>query len=136
MFLCDLNEYCSDNATCIPTLSNPLFGAPCPYEVPLGSTLPSFCGALHCYQHVCFPCVNGMRDLVDNKVCYNRQWYYISSANPTIMILYSPTAFLLIHILCIIILTILIILGVNSVKYSIAKLKKKPKMIPIQDAKF
>jgi predicted small lipoprotein YifL len=30
--LCELNEYCNDDAICVSTKSSPLYNEPCPYE--------------------------------------------------------------------------------------------------------
>ena len=74
--MCRINEYCTDNATCAQIKTHPLFLAPCPYEP--SSEDPnsiSFCGPLHCYQHICLPCLNGMKDIKDSKICYQNEWY-------------------------------------------------------------
>lgn len=72
--LCYIDQYCTDNATCLAISSHPLLGQKCPYENPPGDNSIRFCGALHCYQHVCLPCLSGMKDIIDGKICYQNQW--------------------------------------------------------------
>jgi hypothetical protein len=74
--MCAVNQYCNDNATCVPITSQPFFGAPC--NIDIGSK-PSdgLCGpGLHCIVKTCYPCDNGWRDYADNKRCVNHMWTY------------------------------------------------------------
>lgn len=89
--LCALDEYCTDDATCEHIRTHPLFNADCPYE-PATSAGSSFCGTgLRCYHHKCLPCLDGMVDYADGKVCVMNVWTYdrwvnvINEPTPTIL---------------------------------------------------
>lgn len=89
--LCALDEYCTDDATCAYIRTHPLYNADCPYE-PATSSGSSFCGTgLRCYRHKCLPCLDGMVDYADGKVCVMNVWTYdrwvnvINEPTPTIL---------------------------------------------------
>lgn len=123
--LCSIAEYCADNATCVDISLHPMMDAKCPYEIPRGETTLSFCGALHCYQHVCLPCLSGMRDIVDNKVCFENTWIFLGPQNPRAMILYHPTALLLLIIISILCFAFLTYFSIQITKYCWKQSHKK-----------
>jgi hypothetical protein len=72
--MCDINEFCSDDAKCVHLRNHPLYGAPCPYELG-GKTSFGLCGpGLRCFMKKCLPCWDGMVDYSDGKKCYNNLW--------------------------------------------------------------
>ena len=71
MFSCALNEYCTDAAVCQNLIKSPLYGQPCPEELPTNG----WCGAgLHCISHVCLICEEGTMNSARTRVCLNGQW--------------------------------------------------------------
>lgn len=73
--LCYINEYCSDNATCVHVKQHPLWNADCPYEPSTKDSSDGFCGpGLRCFAHKCLPCMDGMIDYADGKVCVMNEW--------------------------------------------------------------
>ncbi|XP_049849920.1 uncharacterized protein LOC126320465 [Schistocerca gregaria] len=71
---CKLDEYCDDAGRCQPLKSSPFYKKSCPYET---NSSPSYCGpGLRCYRHICIPCINGMIDYSDGKICISNMWTY------------------------------------------------------------
>jgi hypothetical protein len=73
---CGINEYCSDESTCIPLINHVLYNQSCNFDIGLMyTTVSSSCGPLKCIQHVCLICDDGEVDYSDGKVCIFNQWY-------------------------------------------------------------
>eukprot|EP01080_Neovahlkampfia_damariscottae_P002233 gene2233-2407_t len=124
---CKINEYCTDNATCSEIKNHPLFFSACPYEPSSEDSNPiSFCGPLHCYQHRCLPCLNGMKDIKDSKICYQNEWIYLSpDENPFIMIIHDPSACLLLILFFILLLQSFFKFLLKLIILIIKKVKKR-----------
>jgi hypothetical protein len=74
--LCLINEYCNETGNCTNIKLHPLFNQDCPYEKTIiDPSSVDFCGGLHCYQHKCLLCIEGMKDFVDGKICYQSEWF-------------------------------------------------------------
>ncbi|KAG2381265.1 hypothetical protein C9374_006254 [Naegleria lovaniensis] len=89
---CAIHEYCTDDGQCQPITSHPLYHAACPRELGRPETKDGWCGAgLRCLQHQCRPCVTGMMDYADGKICVNDVWTYdtlqIGFYHPTVIFL-------------------------------------------------
>ncbi|KAL9651829.1 hypothetical protein ABK040_000177 [Willaertia magna] len=85
---CNMDEYCSDNGTCIHVSKQPLYRTSCPYEIKAKKTKNGLCGpGLRCLQHVCKQCIDGMVDYADGKICINGLWTY----NTFQLAIYHPT---------------------------------------------
>jgi len=111
--LCALNEYCSDNGECIQIKSHPLWAAQCPYEPSTTDPNDGFCGpGLRCYNHQCLPCVDGMIDYADGKVCVMNQWTY----NKWQAIIFEPTPTLLVIMLALCVFYAIVAACVDIVK--------------------
>jgi hypothetical protein len=78
---CPIDSFCSDDARCMHVTAHPLFGAPCPFDVPQDASFVSFCGmGLRCVGHVCKQCYDGEQDLRDGKMCVDGVWTYSKAA--------------------------------------------------------
>lgn len=85
--LCEVNEFCNDDAVCDSVRNHPNYGKECPYENGFDSSV-GWCGAgLRCINHVCLPCEDGTFDYSDGKMCVFNEWTY----SPWNRIFYEPT---------------------------------------------
>jgi hypothetical protein len=107
--LCGINEYCTENGTCLAVKSNPFYGSPCPYDTTTSNSVSiQTCGGsgsgLTCFQHECLPCLDGMKDYSDGKICLENQWIYPYSSpfSPAVMLYLQPSATVLLFLVIII----------------------------------
>jgi uncharacterized membrane protein YuzA (DUF378 family) len=134
--MCDLNEYCSDNATCIHVRNHPLYGRACPYELG-GNTAEGFCGpGLRCYLKKCLPCQEGSIDYSDGKRCVDNLW----TKNQWDGILTEPTPMLIIVLIGLVTTVTLLTSFVelcccigNRIRERVKLKKKQDEMEQIQD---